>query len=1089
MSLPKFSVDNPVLVNMIMVAILVSGVWAGLTLTREMFPESRPNEVLITTVYPGATPEEVENGIAQRIEEAIKDVEDIDKIETTITEGISSIFVTLTNEVDDLDQKVNEFKAAIDTIPRDELPRDAEETMVSKFEPRLPVISIALFGDVDEGLLKDAGRRLRDDLLLLPEVSDVELTGTRKDELVVEVEPEKLNAYQLSLDEVAAEIRRSNLDLPAGEVKTAEQNIAVRTLGETDEAQRIADTIVKTRPGGQVVRVRDIGRVIDAFEESDTRGRFNGRRAVDVIVYKTGDQDAIRIANLVKAYVAGKRGDSPPGAWATFFDPELRAVYERSRNDPYPTALTLATHSDLSRYIADRLDLLKRNGAWGLLFVFLTLLFTLNWRVAFWVMMGLVLSICGGIFLMSVLGVTLNLITAFGLIVVLGLIVDDAIVVGENVYARVERGDTPRVAAIRGTEEVTWPVLIAVTTTIGAFFPLMFIEGRIGDFMGVLPIVVMAALVVSLVEALMILPAHLSDTLKAVRQDLNGKRPHNWLGRLIAGVRAKQQYLLGKVLSDRYAGLLRRATRYRYVTLAAAIGALFLSLGLVAGGRVEVVLIQKLDSETILVNVEMPIGTPVEKTDAVLRRIEAVANDTGRSPEVKSVYTLVGSQVRAGTSGATVTSRSHLGQVIVELASIERRDRKSSTIIAEMRAAVGVVPGANSIKFTEQQGGPGGAEIELEITGRRTADILAAVDTLKRELATKDGVFDIDDDYEQGRRELQIELLDSARPLGLTTQTLATEIRGAFYGLEARTLQRDREDVDIRVRFPESRRQHLHELESMRIATPTGAMVPIGEVARIVDTTGSASIRRIDQRRAVVVSADVDQDRNNPNEILSSLEPVIRGLEAEAAGLQIRFAGNKRELSKSLGSLQRDFVIALLLIFVMLAGLFKSYLHPLVVLAAVPFGITGAVAGHYVMDYPLTILSMIGLVALTGIVVNDALILVDFIKKELAAGRPLNEAVVAAGRRRLRPIMLTSLTTILGLAPLMTETSFQARFLIPMAISISFGLGFATLLTLLVVPSFYLIAEDFKALVRWLWTGQATAVDPGEDRAAPGDAG
>ncbi|MCK4340743.1 MAG: efflux RND transporter permease subunit [Phycisphaerae bacterium] len=1102
MSIPKFSVENPVLVNMLMVAILVAGVYTALTLTREMFPESRPNQVLISTVYPGATPEEVEKGIAIRIEEEIKDIEFIDKLETRISEGLSVILVSLTNDVTDVAQKVNEFKSAIDAIPRDEFPEEAEETRVVEFEPRLPVISVAIYGDVDEATLKAAGRRLRDDLLLLPDITDVALDGIRKDELTVEVEPEKLIEYHLSLAAITDAIRRTNLDLPGGQLKTVEQNVALRTLGETDEVERIADTILISgttagaqaatisRPGmglsagdstaGRIVRVRDVGRVIDGFEDSDMRGRFNGQRGVNLTIYKTGDQDAIEIATRVKTFVAAKRGEPPPSDWVTKLGlkPEVQRIYQQSRNDPYPAGLTLALHSDLSRYIIDRLKLLQRNGAWGLSLVFLSLLLTLNWRVAFWVMMGLVLSICGGVLLMTLLGATLNLISMFGLIVVLGLIVDDAIVVGENIYARVERGEPPRLAAVRGAEEVTWPVLVAVATTIGAFFPLLFIEGRIGDFMGVLPIVVMSALLISLIEALMILPSHMADTLKPVRRDLSSAPPRNRLARLIRPIRQKQHQFFGAVVAVQYERFLRKATRYRYVTLASAVAALLISLGLVRGGHVEFVFMTKMDSETVLVNLEMPVGTPADQTENTLRVIENAILDRERFPEVNSSYALVGTQLQADEGGTIATSRSHLGQIIIELSPVDQRTRNSDEITAAMRQNTSNIAGVNSLKYQTMQGGPAGAEIEIEVTSERIADILSAINVLKEKLATKPGVHDIDDDYEAGRRELQLTLLESARPLGLTTQSLATEVRGAFYGLEARTLQRDREDVDIRVRFPEDRRNNIYELEAMRIATPRGGMVPLSEVARIDDAEGTASIRRIDQRRALVVRADVDQSQNNAERIIAEMAPAVSDLERNHSGLRIAFAGNKRETNKSLVSLRRDFMIAILIIFVMLAGLFKSYVHPLVVLAAVPFGVTGAIVGHYLMGYSMTILSMIGLVALTGIVVNDALILVDFIKKELAAGLPTIEAVISAGRRRLRPIILTSLTTILGLAPLMLEQSFQARFLIPMAISISFGLIFATVLTLVVVPALYLIVEDLRAAAHWLWFGTAQVPTP-----------
>ncbi|MCP4592437.1 MAG: efflux RND transporter permease subunit [bacterium] len=1074
-SLPKLSVDNPVLVGVVMFAILLGGVYSVLTLVRELFPETTPDKVMITTAYPGATPEEVEKGLALRIEEAVKDIQDIDKIETSITEGLSTVVITMTNEAKDLDLVTNDVKAAVDAIPRDELPEEAEETRVAKFEPRLEVIAVSLFGDVGEAALKDAGRRLRDDLLLLPGISDVQLTGTRKDELTVEVQPEKLVEYGLSIAQVASAINQSNLDLPAGQLKMPAENVAVRTLGETDRTGPIAATIVKHGPTGEVVRVSDLGRVVDQFEDSDVEGRFQGHPSVEVAVYKTANQDAIDIAGKVKAFVAGKRREPLESDWldrvkaGLGMPSHLAAIHERAYNDPYPPGIGIQVHRNLARFIEGRLDLLKRNGKWGLMFVFASLLLFLNWRVALWVMMGLILSIAGGIMMMNALGVTLNLISMFGLIVVLGLIVDDAIVVGENVYARVERGEEPVLAAVKGTEEVTWPVLIAVLTTISAFLPLMFIEGMMGDFMGVLPVVVTCALAFSLIEALSILPSHLAEWLQPLRRDTSAAEPRNWLMRRLVSMRQAQRRWVQEVLGRHYERLLRLAVNYRYVTVSAAVAVLIATLGLIGGKRVPFVFMQKMDAETLVAGLEMPVGTPAARTRHLMEEIEQVALNT---PEIATVYSLVGAQVNMNE--LTISARSHLGQAIIELVQVEDRDKSSDEVISELREATRRLSGMNSLTFQALHGGPSGPEIEIEVTGKRLEDLLIATDRLKDKLATYGGVFDIDDDFEQGRREVQISLLDSARPLGLSTRSLATEIRGAFYGLEARTLQRDREDVDIRVRFPEEHRQRVYDLENMRIATPQGAMIPFVEVARLAEGRGYTAIRRVDQRRAVVITADVDQTQGNAAEISTDLATTLTRLEHLLPGVRIEFAGNKRETMKSFGSLRRDFLIALAVISVMLAGLFKSYTQPLVVISAVPFGLIGAVAGHLVMGYPLTILSLIGIVALTGIAVNDALILVDFINKEVATGRNVFEAVISGGRRRMRPILLTSMTTILGLAPLMAERSFQAKFLIPMAVSITFGLAFATILTLIVVPSLYMIRHDLHATAARIWNGPAS---------------
>lgn len=1073
-SLPRFSVQNPVLVNLLMIAIMGGGLVVSCTLVREMFPEFRPNEVMIGTVYPGATPKEVEKGISMRIEEEIKDVEGVDEIETRIGEGVSTIIVTLDHDVEDLDVAVNDFKAAIDAIPRDELPAEAEETRVFKFEPVIPVIAVSLYGHVPERLLKDAGQRLRDDLLRLPGLSDVRLRGVRKDELIVEVQPERLIKYGLSITEVSEAIRRSNLELPGGQIKTADERVAIRTLGETDEAEAIGQTVVRTGPSGEVIRVRDLGQVIDGFEETDMRGRFNGAPAVSIIVFKTADQDAIDIADSVKAFVAGKQGQPPRWDWLTRVknvfgvQTEAQRVYEQARNDPSAAAVNVRTHNDLARFIEGRLELLTRNGLWGLSLVFLSLLLFLNWRVAFWVMMGLLIAVLGAVMVLGAVGETLNLITMFGLIVVLGLLVDDAIVIGENIYTRVEAGEDPRLAAVGGAEQVTWPVVVAVLTTIGAFLPLMFIEGRIGDFMGVLPVVVTCALGVSLIEALVILPSHLAEWLVPVHRRQRRTSPTGLLSGLAHRARDFQKRVLRDVIGRYYERLLRTSASYRYVTVAAVVAALCVTAGLIRGGRVAFVFSQKVDSDIVMADVEMPIGTPAEQTEDAIRTIES---EVLRLSEVDNVFAIVGAQ--QNVSDTTFNSQSHLGQLVIELVHAEKRDRSSEQIVTELRHRCAAVPGINKLKFSAVHGGPSGVEIEIQVTGEKMDHILAVAEDLKAALGTFRGVYDITDDYDAGRRELQIELLDSARPLGLTTETLATQVRGAFYGLEARTLQRDREDVDIRVRFPEDRRVMVHELEQMRVATPDGHLVPFCEVARLTDTQGYTSIRRVDQRRAVVVSADVDHSEGNTAEIVAALAAPCAELEQRYPGVRISFEGSRREYLKSFGSLKRDFLIALGLIFVMLAALFRSYVQPLVVMSAIPFALVGAVLGHLVMGYPLTILSMIGLVALTGIVVNDSLILVDFVNRERRSGSAAFEAVISGGKRRLRPILLTSLTTILGLAPLMAEQSFQARFLIPMAISITFGLAFATLLTLVVVPSLYLIVLDFQRIGGRVWHGPA----------------
>lgn len=1071
-SLPRFSVENPVIVNLVMFAILLGGLWSGLTLIREMFPESRPDRITINTAYPGATPQEIEKGITLKIEEAIKDIDGIDKIVSTVNEGSSTVIAELRTDFDDIDEALREVKNAVDSIPREDFPEEALETIVSKLDPRWPVINVSVFGDMDERTLKILGDRLRDDLLALPGITDVVISGTRADEISVEVRPQKLVEYGVSFMDVARAISATSMDLPGGQLRTRRSNIAIRTLGERDWGEQFYDIVVKSTPDGGAVTLRDVAVVTDAFADVDTAGRFEGKPAVSAIVYKTPKQDAILMSSMIKAMVAGKMGKPLKRDWSNLLlarisgKDELRDIYDEAARNPYPADVSIRTHGDLSRFVKGRLELLSRNGFAGLILVGLSLLLLLHWRVAFWVMSGLVLAIAGSLIAMSLTGQTLNLMTMFGLIIVLGLLVDDAIIVAENVYTKIEQGEKPELAAVRGTEEVTWPVITAIATTIVAFVPLLHIEGQMGAWMGVLPVIVCIALTVSLFEALTILPAHLAHGLHAVSQldEEEERRRLGWFGTISLRVRKAQEHFVNRLLITNYEKLLRVAVRYRYVTLAALIGSLLAVGGMVAGGHVPFVFLQKMDSETIIAKLKMDVGTPIEKTSEAFAVVEAAA---ARQPEVDFVYTMLGSQL--SDDFVMPMSQSHAAQAFVEIGPIEDRARNSEQILADLRANTGEIPGVDVLKYETMQGGPGGAAIQLEISGDRMDDLVAVSDRFKDQLAGFEGVFDITDDFDAGRREVQIELCDSARVLGLTTESLAIQVRAAFYGFEARKVQRGREDVKIMVRYPPPYRRQIYDIESMYVATPAGAMVPFRDVARLVEGTGYATIKRKDQKRTVTVQADVDDTITNSNDVIAKLQESFPAVLTEHPGLKLEFGGQKLETAKSFGSVKEGILVSCILIYVILASLFRSYVQPIIIMSAIPFGVIGAVLGHWLMGYPLTMLSMIGLVALTGIVANDSLILVSFINKRIAEGMPIREAVVEAAKRRLRPILLTSATTVLGLAPLLSETSFQARFLIPMGISISAGLVFATVLTLVAVPAFYMIMVDGQKLWAGFW--------------------
>ncbi|MGB0716522.1 MAG: efflux RND transporter permease subunit [Phycisphaerae bacterium] len=1061
-SLPKFSVENPVLANLFMMALFAGGIYSSATIVREMFPESRPDQVAVSTAYPGATPSEVEKGLTLRLEEEIKDADHIQKITSSSSEGFSSIVVEMESGYDDIDQAVSDIKAEIDAIPSEDFPEDALETTVARREPKWPVISVALFGEKGDRFMKTLGEDFREELLSLPGFSNVVLFGTRKDEISVEVRPEKLAQFGLSFTEVAQAIANSNLDLPGGQLRTPGANVSVRTLGERDRGEELYDLVIRSDPSGRIVRLQDVANIIDGFEDSDIVGRFNGVPSVDLTVYKTAEEDAIEIAKKVRALVAGKTNQplqltTVDRIKATLAGKSvLQEIYDDARRRPFPEGIGVDLHQDLSRFVEGRLELLTRNGFWGLVLVAISLLVFLNWRVAFWVMMGLLLSIMGALIAMQHLGMTLNLITMFGLIIVLGLLVDDAIIVSEHVYTKVEEGLHPEQAAIVGTEAVTWPVVCAIMTTIVAFFPLMFIDGQLGDWLKTLPVVVCIALLVSLIEALTVLPSHLAHGLKPIKK-LNDNDVQS--AGLLARFRRFQDERLQAPIRHQYERLLRLTTSYRYVTIAALTSVFIVAGGLVAGGFVKQTFLQKIDSDTLVARVQMPVGTPANET---LDAVGTVENAILELKELKSVYSLIG--INVSDDGNPDPPQAHLAQLFIELVESENRNRSSHEILADLRDQTLGIPGVEKLSFTSLQGGPGGAPVHLEISGDNIDDIVAVAEDIKQRLARYDGVFDIVDDFDEGRPEVQIELHESARALGLTTESLATQVRAAFYGFEARKIQREREDVKIMVRYPVEARRRVYDIEMMRIATPGGQLVPFTEVARLTEGTGFSTIRRKDQARTVTVTADVDDAVTTENEVIAALQTQFPEITSNYPRIGLEFGGRKLENSKAMDSIYSSAVVAIILIYVILAGLFKSYVQPAIVLSVVPFGMIGVILGHAALGYPLTMLSNIGAVALTGIVVNDSMIVVTFINRRIQAGANPFEAVIAGGKARLRPILLTSATTVLGVAPLLLERSFQAKFLIPMGISISAGLVFATVLTLVAVPALYMIVHDLKEL-------------------------
>ncbi|MEX1312269.1 MAG: efflux RND transporter permease subunit [Candidatus Sulfomarinibacteraceae bacterium] len=1035
---------NHVAANILMVFILVSGALALLSVVIEVFPELETDVVTVTVPYRGASPAEAEEGVCIRVEEAVASIEGIKRIRSTASENVGAVTIELDEDADNR-EVLDDIKAAVDRI--ETFPVETEKPVVSEIDTRRRVITIALYGDASEKTLKAIAERVRDELTALDGISQVEIAGVRNYEISIEVSEAALRRYGLSFDQVANAVGASSLDLPGGAVKTRGGEILLRTKGQRYRGSEFEDIVVVTRPDGTSVTLDEVATVVDGFEDTDTTSRFDGRRAALIQVFRVGDEGALDVAGITKDYLDELRPTLPAGVFADTWD-------------------------DDSIILKQRIGLLLRNGRLGLFLVFVCLTLFLNTRLAFWTTMGIPISFLGGFWLVPQFDVSVNMISLFAFIVVLGIVVDDAIVVGENIFNYLEEGMKPLDAAIRGVREMAMPVTFAIITTVAAFAPLLFVSGQMGKVMRQIPIVVIAVLLMSLVEALLILPAHLSGK-GTIFNTVVGP----FLGP-IERVQAKVQQGLRWVITRPYRKSLEVALEWRYLTVSVALVFLFLSVALVAGGFLKFSFMPKVDSDNMTAQLTMPQGTPVEQTEAVLRRIEDGAvriaeeydetQPEGSATVIRHISTTVGQHPSAGGHGPMAQKTaggdsSHLGEVNVELLGAEDRGISSGELVRQWRQAVGEVPGAVSLTFQANLFSAGDA-VSVQLAHRDFQVLLQAVDRLKTIIAEYPGTKDVADSFLPGKKELKLQLTPEGRAAGLTLSDLARQVRAGFYGREVQRIQRGRDDIRVMVRYPEDERRSRGDIDEMRIRLPDGTEAPFTTVAAVDEGRGYAVIDRTDRRRVVTVSADVEEGVANANEISADLRKnVLPQLVHDFPGLAFDFEGEQREQTESLGSLRLNFVVAQLAIFALLAIPFRSYTQPLIIMSAIPFGLVGAVFGHMVMGLNLTMLSMFGMVALTGVVVNDSLILIDLINRRRAEGIAVDQAIRESGERRFRPIMLTTATTFLGLTPMIFETSMQAKFLIPMAVSLGYGIVFATAITLILIPTLYRILEDVKA--------------------------
>ena len=1037
---------NGVAANLLMVFIVASGAIALIGMPIEVFPSMETESITVTVPYLGAAPEEVEQSVCLRVEEAVQDLEGVDTVRATAAEGVGTVVIELESGADTR-KVLDDVKSRVDAITT--FPEETEKPIIQEALLRRRVITVAIYGDVDERALKAVAEEVREGLSELPDISQVELDAVRPYEISIEVSEDTLRQYGLTFDEVVVAVRRSSLDLPGGAVRAREGEILLRTMGQAYRGAEYGGIVLRARPDGSRLLLGDIAEVTDGFAETDVTSRFDGQPVALVQVYRVGDQSALRLARQVKAYVAERSAALPPG-------------------------LRMTTWLDDTVPLQDRLRVLLESGRLGLLLVFLVLALFLKFRLALWVSVGIAVSFTGALAVLPYVDVTINVMSLFAFLLVLGIVVDDAIVVGENIYRHFEMGKPGMRAAIDGARQVATPVTFSILTTVAAFTPLIYsVEGPSGAIARTIPLVVIGCLAFSLIESMFVLPNHLSHLTH--RHGEGQPRNVVWGWSLFQGFFSKR---MRWVIDRGYRPLIERAIEWRYSTMAIGVAVLVITAGYVFSGRMKFEFFPDVEADNAVVLLTMPQGTPAETTLAAVERIEAAASELeeelrreGHGDVFRHVMATVGSQPYAAlqqASGPTAgfqveVAAPHQGEVNIELMSSQERTIRASEVARRWRQKVGTVPDAVRVEYTASLVSFGAA-VDVELTGRDLEQLRAASVEIKARLADYPGVFDISDSFRAGKREIRLELDPRAEALGLSLEALGRQVRQGFYGAEAQRIQRGRDDVRVMVRYPLGERETLASLEGMRIRTPTGAEVPFSFAGRAEFGRGFATIQRMDRRRVLNITADVDPAIVTANEVVADLEAnVLPEILAAYPGISSSFAGEQEEQRQTFEGLFEALGVALIVIYGLLAIPFRSYLQPMIVMSAIPFGLIGAVIGHRLIGLNLTMLSLLGLIALTGVVVNDSLVMVDFINRRVAAGMKVHEAIRDAGAARFRPIVLTSLTTFVGLLPLLLERSFQAQFLVPMAVSLAFGVLFATAITLILVPSLYAILNDFRS--------------------------
>jgi len=1086
----QWAVSNVPAMNLIMIAVFLMGFWGLKSLNRETFPNFDIDMISVSVMYPGATPEEVEEAICQKIEEEIRDIVGIKKVTSAAAENVGTVSIELESNVDDPNRVLNEVDSAVGRIST--FPELCERPDVRLLQIEETILRVGILGPPDWSIdaqlkLRDVAEEVRNELLQLPNISRVDIVGSKDYQIDVELDENTLRSYGLTLQEVAGIIARENHQQAGGTIRGKSQEILLRSDTKQDWGEGIAQLPLLGTEEGAILTVGDLGNVRDEFV--DTASSISIRTVIDEEQTAGAQEDASSPDGKKRIRY---RPDRPFLALNIQRNPEedlfamVDAVHDYTAKAQVPQGYELLTWGDRSTEVRERLAMLGENGIQGLLIVILCLTLFLDMRLSIWVSLGIPFALLGTCFLLMLMGQTLNMISSFALIMGLGIVVDDAIVIGENVYTHRQMGKSARQAALDGIHEVFPSVWASILTTVIAFAPLLFVMGTMGKIMFVLPAVMISMLLISLFESSTILPAHLSH-----RDNLLFRISRNvffifyWIVPLLQWLAHYASAGMDRFIQYIYLPLLRRIMTHRMIFLSVCFSVMLISAGMFLGGVVQFVFFPKLDGTSIVCNVQFPNGTPEALTahwadvieESYWRTAQKILEETGEQVSVHSIRT-IGSNMsgRGHGGGMSGGDSSHMASVEIQLVDAEKRSIQSFEIIDRWRKETGTIPGALVLTFDSAFAGPGGSAIEFKVTApaEHADELEEAVERCKAKLAAYDGIYDIHDDDLPGKWEFRPKVKDFAVTQGVRQADIADVLRSAYYGAEVMRLQRGRHEVKLMVRYPESARRSLASFDELRVRI-NGVERPIGELADIEIRRGYSTINRIDQQRSIQITADADYTKVQPNRIIGVLQGTIPEYDAdgnvipaflpelqkEFPHINIRWEGQREQEEESFNSMKIGFTVAMLLMFILLTMQFGSYTQPLIIMSVIPFAVVIVILGHAVFQMQLTFFSAFGLIALAGIVVNDSIVLVDFINMRVRDQKmSIREACIDAGQRRFRPVFLTTFTTVGGLMPICFETSFQAHMIIPMAFTMSVGTVGATVLTLFLVPVLYSIYDD-----------------------------